>query len=86
MLARIFAACGYSKPDDLVDFLMTGIAVAPVVVWLGCGFGEAFLVMLALLGPVFLVFPWIHAHDDIRRRQEEEREALLRRITGQGRR
>jgi hypothetical protein len=42
--------------------------------------------MLALLGPVFFVFPWIHARDDIRRRQEAEREALLRRITGQGRR
>jgi hypothetical protein len=86
MFARIFAACGYAKPDDLIDFLMTGVAVAPVVVLLGCGFDEAFLVMLALLGPVFFVFPWIHARDDIRRRQEAEREALLRRITGQGRR
>lgn len=85
MFARIFAACGYAKPDDLVDFLMTGVAVAPVVVFLGCGFDEAFLVMLALLGPAFFAFPWAHARDEIRRRQEAEREALLRRITGQHR-
>ncbi|MBI5108949.1 MAG: hypothetical protein HZA62_09385 [Rhodocyclales bacterium] len=85
MLARFFAVCGYTKPDDLVDFLMTGVAVAPIVVFLGCGFDEAFLVMLALLGPVFFVFPWIHARDNIRRHQEAEREVLLRRITGQGR-
>lgn len=85
MLDRIFAACGYSKPDELIDCLMTGVAVTPIVVFLGCGFDEAFLVMLALLGPAFFVFPWIYAHHDIQRRQEAEREALLRQITGQGR-
>ena len=37
MLAKFLAACGYPKPDDIVDFVMTGVAVAPIVVGLGCG-------------------------------------------------
>lgn len=83
MLARFLAACGYSSPDDLVDFLMTGVAVAPTVVFLGAGFGEAIAVMIACLVPALLVLPWLHARDSVKRRQEMERLASVRRLTGQ---
>lgn len=42
MLAKFLAACGYPKPDDIVDFVMTGVAVAPIVVGLGCGLEAGF--------------------------------------------
>lgn len=82
MLARILAACGYSKPEDLVDFLMTGVAVAPIVVFLGSGIGEAIMVMIGCLLPAFVAFPWLYGREDIRRRKEADRIDSIRRLTG----
>lgn len=82
MLNKILAACGYARPDDVVDFVMTGVAVAPFVVGLGCGFDEAFGLLLVLLVAAFAVFPWSHSREEVRLREEEARAAYLRRLTG----
>lgn len=85
MLAKLFARCGYRKPADLADFVMTGVAVAPLVVFLGTGFEEAFLVLLVMLVGVFAVFPWLHARDEVEQEQEEARLAYLKRVIGKDR-
>jgi hypothetical protein len=82
MLARLLAACGYRKPDDLSDFMMTGVAVLPIVAFFACGIGEAIMVMLLCLVPALMAFPWLHARDEIRRHEAEARAAYLRQITG----
>jgi len=85
MLAKFLAACGYSKPDDIVDFVMTGVAVTPIVVGLGCGLEAGFLVLLVMLPLMFLVFPWSQSREEIRQREAEEHAAYLRRLTGRDR-
>ena len=85
MLARILAACGYRKPDDLSDFMMTGVAVLPIVAFFASGIGEAMVVMLLCLVPALMTFPWLHARDEIRRQEEEMRAAYLRQLTGRER-
>lgn len=85
MLTRILAACGYPKPDDIVDFVMTGVAVAPIVVGFGTGLDEAFGLLLVMLAAAFAVFPWSHAREQVRLREEEDRAAYLRKLTGKDR-
>ncbi len=85
MLARLFSACGYRKPDDLSDFMMTGVAILPIIAFFGCGIGEAIMVMLLCLVPTLIAFPWVHAKEETRRREEEAREAYLRQISGRQR-
>lgn len=85
MLARLFSACGYRKPDDLTDFLMTGLAIVPIVLFFGCGIGEAILSMSLCLIAALMAFPWVHAQDEIRQRQDEARAAYLRQLTGRER-
>jgi hypothetical protein len=85
MLARILAACGYPKPDDIVDFVMTGVAVAPMVVGFGTGFDEAFGLLLVMLGVAFVVFPWSQSREEARLREEQDRAAYLRKLTGKDR-
>lgn len=85
MLAKFLAAHGYAKPDDIVDFVMTGVAVAPIVVGLGCGLEAGFMVLLVMLPPMFLVFPWSWSREEIRQREAEEHAAYLRKLTGKDR-
>ncbi|MBI5898421.1 MAG: hypothetical protein HZB40_04270 [Rhodocyclales bacterium] len=85
MLAKFLAACGYAKPDDIVDFVMTGVAVAPIVVGFGSGFEDAFGLLLVMLPAALMVFPWSRSREEIRLREEEDRAALLRQLTGKDR-
>lgn len=89
MLARLLALCGYRKADELADFVMTGVAVVPLVVFLGTGIEEAFVVLLVMLVAMFAVFPWLHACDEVQREHEEAQAAAqaayLRQITGKDR-
>ncbi len=89
MMSRLLARCGYRNPDDLADFLMTGVAVVPLVVFLGCGFDEAFGLLLLMLLTVLGTIPWVHAQGEVRRREEEAQAAAqaayLRQITGKDR-
>lgn len=86
MLRRILDLVGYRKPEDLADFLMTGAAVAPAVVFFGVGIGEAILVMLFCLLPSMLLLPWLQARAELEERleamRESERERRVRRLTG----
>ena len=85
MLEKILTACGYAKPDDIVDFVMTGVAVAPVVVGVGSGLEDAFGPLLAMLAAVLLVFPWSWSREEARLRREEDRAAYLRQLMGKDR-
>lgn len=89
MLAKILAACGYRSPDDLADFLMTGTAIAPLVVFLGCGFDEAFGVLLVMLLAILAMIPWLHVRGETQRREQQARAEAqadyLRQITGKDR-
>ena len=86
MPTKLLRRCGYRSPEDLVDFIMTGVAIAPMVVFLGCGFDEAFSVMLFMLLATIAVIPWLHVRSEAKRRDEEARAeaqaAYLRQITG----
>ena len=89
MWLKLLASCGYRNPDELADFLMTGVAVLPLVVFFGCGFEEAFGVMLVMLVAAIALSPWLHARSEALRRDEEARAeaqaAYLRQITGKDR-
>ncbi len=89
MLARLLALCGYGKTEDLADFIMTGVAVVPLVVFLGSGIEQAFVLLLVMLVAMFAVFPWLHARGEVQREHEEAqaaaKAAYLRQITGQDR-
>lgn len=85
MLAKFLVVCGYSKPEEIVDLVMTGVAVVPIVVGLGCDLEAGFMVLLVMLPLMFLVFPWSHSREEIRQREAEEHAAYLRRLTGKDR-
>lgn len=82
MFQRLLAFLGYGSPDDIVDFVMTGIAVAPIVVFAGSDIENAILVLFLCLGPMLLVFPWAQAEHEARQAKEAARRALRRQITG----
>lgn len=89
MMSRLLARCGYRNPDQLADFLMTGVAVVPLVVFLGCGFDEAFGSMLVMLLAVIATIPWLHARSETQRREAEAQAAaravFIKQITGKDR-
>lgn len=89
MLFRLLAICGCRNPDDLTDFLMTGVAIVPLVVLLGTGFEEAFGVILVMLLALVATIPWLHARSEVQRREEEAqalaRASYLKQITGKDR-
>lgn len=89
MLLRLLAICGCRNPDELTDFLMTGIAVVPLVVFFGTGFEEAIGVILVMLLAIVVTIPWLHARSEAQRREEEAkalaRAIYLKQITGKDR-
>ena len=89
MLRRLLASCGCRNPDDLTDFLMTGVAVVPLVVLLGTGFDEAIGVILIMLPAMVATIPWLHARSEAQRREEEAqalaRATYLKQVTGRDR-
>ena len=86
MLHRLLEFCGYAGPDDISDFMMTGAAVAPIVVFIGAGLGEAIIVTLLCLLPALVVLPWLSVRSEELARQEvareEARRESVRRLTG----
>lgn len=82
MFKRLLAYLGYGSPDDIVDFVMTGVAVAPIIVFLGSDIENAVLVLFSFMLPMLLVFPWAKGQDEARQAREDERETLRRRISG----
>lgn len=84
MFKRLLAYLGYGSPDDIVDFVMIGIAVAPIVVFLGSDIENAILVLFTGMLPMIIVFPWAKGEHDARQAREDARQALRRRISGKG--
>lgn len=82
MFRRLLSYLGYRSPDDVVDFVMTGIAVAPIVVFLGNDIGNAILVLFSGLVLMLFVFPWAKCEEEARQAEEDAREELRRQISG----
>jgi hypothetical protein len=56
-----------------------------MVVGFGTGFDEAFGLLLVMLGVAFVVFPWSQSREEARLREERDRTAYLRKLTGKDR-
>lgn len=82
MFQRLLAYLGYGSPDDIIDFVMTGVAVAPAVVFVGSNIENAIIVLVGGLIPMLLVFPWAKGKQETHEAAEAAREARRRSISG----
>lgn len=82
MFSRLFEWLGYRQPEDFTDFVMTGAVVAPFTAFIGSDAETAIVVMFACLLPIFFVFPWAQAQEELREAEQRARDELKRRISG----
>ena len=82
MLARLFALMGCRRPDQIMDFVMTGATTLPILFFLGGLEVEAAVTMMISILAIIFTSVWTHALEEIEAAKDAEREELRRKISG----
>lgn len=82
MLARFFALLGCRRPDQIMDFVMTGASALPVMFFLGGWEVEAAVTMMVGIIAIIFASVWTHALEEIEAAKDAARKELKRKITG----
>lgn len=82
MLARVFALLGCRRPDQIMDFVMTGATALPIMFFLGGLETEAAVTMMFSIIAIIFASVWTHALEEIEAAKDAEREELRKKISG----